>query len=169
MLFSFRVFILWLHLLAAVVWIGGLCFQLLVLPPALARSAGMRERLRLGLSLEAYFRFIVWPAVGVVLLTGLYNVMNVLYLTTLSGGRMPSTFVRVLSWKLGCVVLMIILQAVAHLVLRPQRIALLRQLPLEAAALPPALARLQRVSTLLHSLIVVLAAAAVLGGILLRG
>ena len=169
MLFSFRVCILWLHLLAAFVWVGGLCFQLLVLPPTLARSADVRERIRLGLSMEAYFRFIVWPAVGVVLLTGLYNVMTVLYLTTLAGGSMPSTFVRVLSMKLGCVVLMIILQAVAHLVLRPKRIALLREVPLEATTVPPTLARLQRLSTTLHVLIVVLAAAAVLAGILLRG
>ncbi len=169
MLFSFRVVILWLHLLAAFVWVGGLCFQLLVLPPTLAHAANLRERLRLGLSMEAHFRFIVWPAVAVVLLTGLFNVMNVLYLTTLAGGSMPSVFVRVLSLKLGCVVLMVILQAVAHLVLRPKRIALLRELPPEATTVPLALARLQRVSTTLHILIVVLAAAAVLGGILLGG
>ena len=68
MLVSFRVLILWLHLLGAVVWIGGLLFQVLVLGPILQRAPVTAERLRFGLSLEVRFRYILWPAVGLVLL-----------------------------------------------------------------------------------------------------
>src|SRR5436309_3432930 len=67
--FLLRALILWLHLLAAITWIGGLVFQMLVVFPTLARAAPTRERMRLALSLEARFRVIMWPAVGVVLFT----------------------------------------------------------------------------------------------------
>lgn len=169
MLLSFRAFILWLHLLTAFVWVGGLCFQLLVLPPTLAYATGLRERIRLDLRAESRFRVVLWPAVGIVLLTGLYNVMNVLYLTALAGGSVPPAFARVLSLKLGFVVLMIVLQAVAQLVVYPQRLAQLREMPLEAHTVPSALARLQRLATVLHIMIIAFAAAAVWCAILLRG
>ncbi len=83
---SFHAFILWLHLLGAMVWVGGLVFLVLVVGPALKRATSVREYLRLSLNLEGRFRAVMWPAVGVVLLTGLFNVINVLYATSLAGG-----------------------------------------------------------------------------------
>lgn len=166
---SFQLLILWIHLLAAVAWIGGLLFQLLVVTPALTRATSIRERERVGLSLEARFRSVLWPAVGLVLLTGLYNVMNVLYATALAGGRVPPIFVRVLGLKLLLVVMMIIIQAVQQLAVRPRRIALLGRVPVDAQALPQALVKLQRRSQLLHVLTVSLAAAVILCAVLLRG
>jgi uncharacterized membrane protein len=165
---SFRLFILWLHLLAAVVWIGGLLFHLLVALPALTRATSARERLRLGLSLEARFRSVMWPAVGVVLLTGLYNVMNVFYATAVAGGQVPSAFVRILGLKLLLVVLMITVLSVQQFVIRPRRLALLGDLPADAPTLPQPLVQLQRVSQLLYILTICFAAAVLWCALLLR-
>ena len=44
--------ILWLHLRAAMTWIGGLVFQALVVFPTLTRAAPTGERLRFVLSLK---------------------------------------------------------------------------------------------------------------------
>ena len=164
---AFRVLILWLHLLAAMIWIGGLFFQLLVVRPTLSRATTVREQVRLGLSLEGRFRAVLWPAVGVVLLTGLYNVMNLLMATTQAGVRLPTAFVRILGIKLFLVVLMIGLQAVQQLVLRPRRIAGL-QAVLPEAALPASLVTLQRLSQGLYLLSVILAVAVVWLALLLR-
>ncbi len=166
---SFRIFILWLHLLGAVIWIGGLLFQLFVVHPGLTRATSVRERLRIGLSLEGRFRTVMWPAVGLVLLTGLYNVMNLLYATTTSGASLPLTFARILGGKLLLVALMIGLQAVQQFVVRPKRIALLSAVSPEALTLPPPLMTLQRVSQLLHRLTVALAVLILLLAMLLRG
>lgn len=166
---SFRLFILWLHLLAAVVWIGGLLFYLLVALPALTRLTSARERLRLELSLEARFRSVMWPAVGVVLLTGLYNVMNVFYATAVARGQVPSAFVQILGLKLLLVALMIVVQSVQQFVIRPRRLALLGSFPAEALTLPQPLIKLQRVSQLLYILMVCLAAAVLWCALLLRG
>jgi uncharacterized membrane protein len=165
---AFRVLILWLHLLAAVIWIGGLFFQLLVVRPTLHRATTIREQVRLGLSLEGRFRAVMWPAVGVVLLTGLYNVMNLLMATTQAGVSLPTAFVRILGIKLLLVGLMIGLQAVQQLVLRPRRIAGLQVVRPEATALPASLATLQRFSQVVHLLTVILAIAVVLLALLLR-
>jgi copper resistance protein D len=62
-------FILWLHLLSAVVWVGGLVYQTHVLLPAARRgaAAAVADMLRRG-------RPVTWTAVAVVVLTGFYNV-----------------------------------------------------------------------------------------------
>src|SRR4030095_590070 len=77
--FPLQALILWLHLLAVMTWIGGLVFQVLVVFPTLAWAAPTGERLRFALSLEARFRVILWPAVGLVLFTGLVNLINISY------------------------------------------------------------------------------------------
>lgn len=166
---SFRLLILWLHLLAAIVWIGGFLFHLLVVVPTLARATSGRERLRIGLSLEARFRYVMWPAVGLVLLTGLYNVMHVFYTTAVAGGHVPAAFVQILGIKLLLVVLMIAIQSVQQFVVRPRRIALLGRVPADALTMPQTLVKLQRVSQLLHLLTVCLAAMVLWCALLLRG
>ena len=55
---------------------------------------------------------ILWPAVGLVLFTGLVNLMNVWYATVATAGSISPTFVSLLSVKLGIVIGMIALQAV---------------------------------------------------------
>ena len=165
---SFQIFILWLHLLGVVVWIGGLCFQLLVVPPALKRLPSAVEQLRSSLSLERWFRPVMWTAVGLVLLTGLYNVMNLLYATALAGGRLPSAFVQRLSVKLLLVVLMLLLHAVQRFVVHPRLVTGLTRLPSDALVLPGNLMKLQRLSRSLSCLIVFAALVVMLLGLLLR-
>lgn len=166
---SFHALIVWLHLLGAVIWIGGVAFLVLVVGPALKRTTSVRERLRLGLNLEGRFRAVMWPAVGVVLFTGLFNVINILYATSLSGGSMPPAFARTLALKIGLVVMMIILQAIDQLVVRPKRIAGLNVLAPEVSALPSPLRKWQQRSRRIRVAIMVLAVAVVwLGATLTR-
>ncbi|ETW96936.1 MAG: hypothetical protein ETSY1_24565, partial [Candidatus Entotheonella factor] len=73
---SFQAFIVWLHLLGAMIWVGGLVFFVLVVEPALKHASSVREYLRLGLLMESRFRAVIWPAIGVVLLTGLFRAIR---------------------------------------------------------------------------------------------
>jgi uncharacterized membrane protein len=161
--------ILWLHLLAVVVWVGGLVFQCLVVWPILSRATTGRDRLRLGLILEARFRTVMWPAVGLALLTGLYNVMQLLYATSLAGGRLPQTFVYLLSIKLLLVALMIGIQAALQLLIHPRRVAHFHAVPADFDTLLPAPMALEHWSRRLHLITVILAAGVVLLGVMLRG
>ena len=167
--FLFRALMLWLHILAAIIWIGGLVFQVLVVFPTLARAAPSAERTRLALGLEARFRMIVWPAVGLVLFTGLVNLMNVWYATVVTAVSVSPTFILVLSIKLSLVVGMLVLQAVLQLLVQPRRVAALRAWPAGEQGMPLPLHKWQRLALLLYSALVGLAAGVVLCAVLLRG
>ena len=167
--FLLRALILWLHLLAAIIWIGGLVFQLLVVFPTLARAVPTAERVRLALRLEARFRVIVWPAVGMVLFTGLVNLMNIWYATVITAGSISPTFVALLSVKLGLVVGMIAVQAVQQFLIYPRRVAALSSVSAGVQDMPLPFRTWQRLALLLYGALLGLAGGTVLCAVLLRG
>ena len=59
----------WLHLLAVVVWLGGLIFQSHVLFPQLGKTGGSP----LAAAAIRRFRPVAWSAVVLLVLTGFYN------------------------------------------------------------------------------------------------
>ena len=166
--FPLQALILWLHLLAAIIWIGGLVFQVLVVFPTLAWAAPTAERLYFALSLEARFRMILWPAVGLVLFTGLVNLMNVWYATVVTAGSISPTFIPLLSVKLGLVVGMIALQAVQQLLIYPRCVAALSSISAGVQGVPLAFRTWQRWAWLLHGALLGLAGGAVFCAVLLR-
>ncbi|RPH84181.1 MAG: hypothetical protein EHM88_04970, partial [Candidatus Rokuibacteriota bacterium] len=64
-----RLAILYLHVVAAVVWMGGLAYQVHVLLPAARRGA-----LASFADAARRARPVSWTAIAVVVLTGFYNV-----------------------------------------------------------------------------------------------
>jgi len=167
--FPLQALILWLHLLAAITWIGGLVFQVLVVFPTLTRVAPTDERLRFALSLEARFRVILWPAVGLVLFTGLVNLMHIWHATVVTAGSISPTFVSLLSVKLGMVLGMIALQAVQQLLIYPRRVAALRGVSANGQGMPLPFRQWQRLALVLYSTLLGLAVGVVWCAVLLRG
>ena len=166
--FLLRALILWLHLLAAITWIGGLVFQVLVVFPTLTRPTPTAERIRFGLSLEARFRRLVWPVVGLVLFTGLVNLMNVWYAAVETAGSVSTTFAWVLSVKLGLVLSMIVLQAIQQLFVQPRRVAALHGWSAGMPEAPAPLVQWQRLALVLYSVLLGLAGNVVLCAVFLR-
>ena len=166
---SFRILILWLHLLGVAIWIGGLVFQLLVLAPVLKPVTASVAQLRFAMQLDIRFRYVMWPAVGLVLLTGLYNVMNVLVATTLAGTTLAPAFARLLGVKLLLVTLMVVLQALQRFAVHPRLVALLRQQLASSTDDPGDRRNVLRCSRLLNAFTVALALGAMWLGLLLRG
>ena len=64
------VFLVWLHVLAAVSWIGGMIFLSLVLAPLVRSRKAAPEFMALFRSGARRFRFGVWGAIAVLLSTG---------------------------------------------------------------------------------------------------
>jgi len=166
--FSLQALILWLHLLAAITWIGGLVFQVLVVFPTLARDALTAEWLRFALSLEARFRVILWPAVGMALFTGLVNLMNVWYTTVVTTGSIAPTFVPLLHVKLALVIGMLAVQAVQQLLIYPRRVAALRDVYTGVQEVPRPFRTWQRLALLLYGALLGLAGGVVLCAVLLH-
>lgn len=63
-----------IHLLAVVIWVGGMFFAYMVLRPAAVDVLQPPERLRLWDSVFSRFFNWVWGAVGLILATGLYMI-----------------------------------------------------------------------------------------------
>jgi len=63
----------WLHLMAAVVGLGGMGFLLLILLPSLG-ILSPEQREGLSKAVAARFRWATWSAILLLILTGLYNI-----------------------------------------------------------------------------------------------
>lgn len=63
--------LVWIHLLAAVVWIGGMVFLSVVLVPVLRRGGLFAQYAMLFRTVAYRFRALVWGAMGILSATGL--------------------------------------------------------------------------------------------------
>jgi uncharacterized membrane protein len=67
---SFYVLLLWIHLLAAIAWIGGMLFLSLVLAPLVRSRKAAPEFIALFRLAARRFRLFVWSAIVLLLSTG---------------------------------------------------------------------------------------------------
>ena len=100
----------WLHVLAAITWIGGMLFVALVLVPVTRRLEDAALRARLLHAVGLRFRTVGWIALGVLVATGLVNLWRHPFL--LASPRFQV--------KLALVVLALILSALHDFVLGPR-------------------------------------------------
>lgn len=97
-------------MLAAITWIGGMLFLALVMVPMARRLEDPTLRARLIHDTGRRFRTVGWTAIGVLVVTGLLNLW--LHPVLLSSTRFH--------WKVGLVVLALILSAFHDFVLGPR-------------------------------------------------
>lgn len=62
--------LVWIHLLAALVWVGGMVFLSVVLVPVLKRDGGFAQHVMLFRMVAYRFRAVVWGAMGMLIATG---------------------------------------------------------------------------------------------------
>lgn len=99
-----------LHVLAAMLWLGGMFFLAAVGAPVLRKVEPQELRARLFASLGEQFRVVGWWAIAVLIVTGILN----LHFRGLLSGELwtSSTFWgsgvgRALAWKLAAVTVMV--------------------------------------------------------------
>lgn len=107
--------LVWIHLLAAVVWIGGMVFLSVVLVPVLKRDGAFAQYALLFRTVAYRFRAVVWGAMGILVATGL----------TLVAGRSiplmePSRWPTIFAAKIGLVTLLFTLTLLHDLVVGPR-------------------------------------------------
>lgn len=117
------VFLVWLHVLAAVSWIGGSIFLSVVLVPVLRREPFASQKAVLIRATALRFRPVVWGAIAILLLTGPMllhqrgiSIMN------------PSGWPTILSIKLGLVAILLLFTVAHDLILGP-RVGRILQIP----------------------------------------
>jgi uncharacterized membrane protein len=106
----------WLHVLAAVSWIGGMVFLSLVLVPVLRRDGVAAQRIVLFRTIAVRFRALVWGSIAVLLGTGLLLLLH----RGIALGDDVTTWPRVLLVKLTLVVLLLLLTLLHDVVVGPR-------------------------------------------------
>jgi copper resistance protein D len=104
-----------IHVLAALLWLGGMFFLAAVGAPVLRKVEPPELRAALFRQLGEQFRTVGWIAIGVLLVTGVLNLhfRGMLSLTLLGSGEFWQTRYGIaLGWKLGAVTAMLIVQAI---------------------------------------------------------
>lgn len=116
-----------LHVLSAVVWIGGLLFLALAAIPV-ARRLPEPLRAEVVAALGHRFRPVAWICVALLVATGTANLAyrGVTWESVLTGRLWESPFGRVLAWKLIMVAAMVALSAWHDFVLGPASTELVR-------------------------------------------
>jgi len=117
------VLLVWLHLLAAISWIGGTIFLSVVLVPVLKREPFASQKALLFRTIAMRFRVVVWGAIAALLLTGplLLHQRGIPIAD-------PSGWPMVLVVKLGLVAILLLLTLTHDLIIGP-RVGRIVQLP----------------------------------------
>ena len=123
---AMMVLLVWLHLVAAVSWIGGTIFLSVVLVPVLKREPFASQRALLFRTIARRFRALAWGAITVLLFTG----PLLLHQREIPIAD-PSEWPMVLATKLGLVAILLFLTLTHDLILGP-RVGRILQLPAES-------------------------------------
>ncbi|MDR7414998.1 MAG: DUF4149 domain-containing protein [Armatimonadota bacterium] len=117
----------YVHLLSAVVWVGGMLFLALVAIPVL-RDLEDRHRAELVARVGERFRPVAWTCIVLLVVTGVVNLAyrGVTWESVVTGRLWQSPFGQVLAWKLGFVLAAVLLSAVHDFYLGPQSTRLMR-------------------------------------------
>ena len=109
------VLLVWLHLLAAISWIGGTIFLSVVLVPVLKREPFASQKALLFRTIAMRFRAVVWGAIAVLLFTGplLLHQRGIPIAD-------PSGWPMVLVVKLGLVAILLLLTLTHDLIIGPR-------------------------------------------------
>ena len=116
----------WIHLIAAVSWLGGLIYSIAILRPAL-RDVEPASAARLALVSDMRFRIVALTALVSLLLTGLYMVSQILQGTASSAEFFGSPYGRILGIKIILAVIAIALGLTAGFWLAPRLVTALEE------------------------------------------
>jgi putative copper resistance protein D len=118
----FHISIVLIHVLAAIIWLGGMFFIALVAVPILRKIEPPAKRSEILSVTAKRFRVLSWIAISVLLVTGVINAINrgVTIDLISMGGLLSSHFGKVLTVKVILVLIMVVLSAIHDFILGPQ-------------------------------------------------
>ena len=156
----------WLHILAAMAWVGGMYFLVLVVVPWL-RAGNQQNAGKFLSDTGRRFRSVGWVCFGVLLLTGTFNlwVRGVRVSSFTDAVWLASPFGRSVVLKLELFVVVLMLSAIHDFVVGPRATAALREGPSSprTQALRKQASFLGRVNAILALLVVAVAVTLVRG------
>lgn len=155
----------WLHVIAAVVWIGGNLTMAMVIVPYFKRSVSPVERIKTLTQIGKGFEPIVWGCVLVLIFSGIYNIFGSI---DLGDSESLSPFMRTLSIKLILVLILIILTGIHSFIMGPRIAQAVETLAPDAEQLPEEIDKMRSHMAIVSSLIGVVSLLVLLAAVALR-
>ena len=130
-------FFVWLHILAAAVWLGGMVFLALVLVPIVRRPEYREHASRLVHLSGMRFRTVGWICLGTLVVTGFVNLdyRGIGWAALSNAGVWATPFGSLLGWKLLVVTVILALSLVHDFRIGPRATAVGQADPGSAEAL----------------------------------
>ncbi len=162
-------FSVWLHILAAAIWIGGMVFLGLVMIPVLKKDGFKAVKVALLHEAGLKFRTIGWITYGLLVITGITNLayrgfgLEHLF----DGSIWQGSWGQLLAWKIALVTLVVLLSAYHDFYLGPRATRMLAQdeNATQAQRLRRAASYMGRISLVISLIILGLAIMLVRGGL----
>jgi putative copper resistance protein D len=110
--------VLWIHILAAVSWVGGMIFVAFIIGPYVRRAFPPAERTPLMAAVGQRFSYLGWSAIFTLVATGIYNAVHFLRSWD---NLLHTEFGHILLVKIGLVAVMIVLSIVHDFFLGPRQ------------------------------------------------
>lgn len=162
----FSLLTLWLHVIAAVVWIGGNLILAMVIVPHFRQHLPPVQRIQLLTQIGKRFEPVVWGCVGVLFFTGIVNIFYAVDLT--SAVAISNAFMRTLLIKIGLFFLLVILTALHGMIFAPRLSAAVEKLDPDLEELPPEIKPLRSQMAIVSSLMGVVSLLILLAAVALR-
>ena len=162
----FSLFVLWIHVIAAVVWVGGNLILAMVIVPHFRQSLPPVERIKLLMQIGKRFEPVVWGCIGVLFFTGIVNIFFSVDIT--SPSPISDAFMRTLLIKIGLFFVLIILTVLHSMIFAPRLAAAIEDLDSTLEELPPEIKPLRSQMSIVSSLMGVVSLLILLAAVALR-
>ena len=162
----FSLITLWLHVIAAVVWVGGNLILAMVIVPHFKHSLPPVQRIQLLTQIGKRFEPIVWGCISVLFFTGIVNIFFAVDLT--SPTALSGAFMRTLLIKIVLFFVLVILTALHSMIFAPRLASAVETLDPALEELPPEVKPLRTQMSVISSLMGVVSLLILLAAVALR-
>ncbi len=162
----FSLFVLWIHVIAAVTWVGGNLILAMVIVPHFRQSLPPIQRITLLMQIGKRFEPVVWVCIGVLFFTGIVNIFFSVDIT--SPSPISDAFMRTLLIKIGLFFVLIILTVLHSMIFAPRLAAAIEDLDPTLEELPPEIKPLRSQMSVVSSLMGVVSLLILLAAVALR-
>ena len=162
----FSLFVLWIHVIAAVTWVGGNLILAMVIVPHFRQSLPPVQRIKLLMQIGKRFEPVVWGCIGVLFFTGIVNIFFSVDIT--SPSPISDAFMRTLLIKIGLFFVLIILTVLHSMIFAPRLAAAIEDLDPTLEELPPEVKPLRSQMSIISSLMGVVSLLILLAAVALR-
>ena len=162
----FSLFVLWIHVIAAVTWVGGNLILAMVIVPHFRQSLPPVQRIKLLTQIGKRFEPVVWGCIVVLFLTGIVNIFFSVDIT--SPSPISDAFMRTLLIKIGLFFVLVILTVLHSMIFAPRLAAAIEDLDPTLEELPPEIKPLRSQMSIVSSLMGVVSLLILLAAVALR-